>query len=105
MLAHSSGEWIASDWPVCAVADTATPRRKGAAPTYARGYALFTLVGIASEVDLDAPDLTTPGSSRRDPRGRTRTQTARWMAAVIEVVADGWRMGVEWWPTPRDCLN
>src|ERR1700741_4385855 len=36
MLAHSSGEWIASDWPVCPIADTATPRRMGAALTYAR---------------------------------------------------------------------
>ena len=60
LLAHSSGEWIASDWPVCAVTETATPRRMGAALTYARRYALFTLVGIAGEDDLDAPDLTTP---------------------------------------------
>src|ERR1700686_953098 len=57
VLAHGSGEWIASDWPVCAVSETATPRRMGAALTYARRYALFTLVGIAGEDDLDAPDL------------------------------------------------
>jgi hypothetical protein len=31
----------------------------GAALTYARRYALFTLVGIAGEDDLDAPDLGT----------------------------------------------
>jgi hypothetical protein len=49
-LAHSSGEWIASDWPVCAITETATPHRMGAALTYARRYALFTLVGIAGEV-------------------------------------------------------
>jgi ERF superfamily len=60
MLAHASGEWIASDWPVCAVSETATPHRMGAALTYARRYALFTLVGIAGEDDLDAPDLATP---------------------------------------------
>jgi hypothetical protein len=60
ILAHASGEGIASDWPVCAVSDTATPRRMGAALTYARRYALFTLVGIAGEDDLDAPDLATP---------------------------------------------
>ena len=60
MLAHSSGEWIASDWPVCAVSETATPHRMGAALTYARRYALFTLVGIAGEDDVDAPDLTAP---------------------------------------------
>jgi ERF superfamily len=57
MLAHASGEWIASDWPVCPVAETANPQRMGAALTYARRYALFTLVGIAGEDDLDAADL------------------------------------------------
>ena len=37
----------------------------GAALTYARRYALFTLVGIAGEDDLDAPDLV-----RRSALGR-----------------------------------
>jgi hypothetical protein len=60
VLAHSSGEWIASDWPVCGIAETATPQRMGTALTYARRYALFTLVGIAGEDDLDAPDLGGP---------------------------------------------
>ena len=75
VLAHSSGEWIASDWPVCAISETATPHRMGAALTYARRYALFTLVGIAGEDDLDAPDLVAPTpattlskESRRDNR-------------------------------------
>jgi ERF superfamily len=54
-LAHSSGEWISSDWPVCSVAETAAPHRMGAALTYARRYALFTLVGIAGEDDLVVP--------------------------------------------------
>ena len=56
-LAHSSGEWVSSDWPVCPVSETAAPHRMGAALTYARRYALFTLVGIAGEDDLDASDL------------------------------------------------
>ena len=60
VLAHASGEWIGSDWPVCAISETAAPHRMGAALTYARRYALFTLVGIAGEDDLDAPDLITP---------------------------------------------
>src|SRR5262249_41758890 len=65
VLAHASGEWIASDWPVCAISETVVPHRMGAALTYARRYALFTLVGIAGEDDLDAPGLiapTTPAS-------------------------------------------
>jgi hypothetical protein len=67
VLAHSSGEWIASDWPVCSLSETATPHRMGAALTYARRYALFTLVGIAGEDDLDAPNLQTPTSQAVEP--------------------------------------
>src|SRR5262247_2468531 len=73
MLAHASGEWIASDWPVCPVADTANPQRMGAALTYARRYALFTLVGIAGEDDLDAPDLCEVPPSSSTSRMPSRT--------------------------------
>jgi len=62
-LAHASGEWIASDWPVCALAEMPAPHRMGAALTYARRYGLFTLVGIAGEDDLDAPELPLQPSS------------------------------------------
>ena len=72
ILAHSSGEWMSSDWPVCAITETAAPHRMGAALTYARRYALFTLVGIAGEDDLDAPDLLTPSPSEtRTPSSST----------------------------------
>ena len=56
-LVHASGEWVSSDWPVCPASETAAPHRMGAALTYARRYTLFSLVGIAGEDDLDAPDL------------------------------------------------
>src|SRR5947209_2783875 len=79
MLAHSSGEWVSSDWPVCPVSETSAPHRMGAALTYARRYALFTLVGIAGEDDLDAPELGAappkaradqpPGPNRQEPNG------------------------------------
>jgi hypothetical protein len=70
VLAHASGEWISSDWPVCPVSETAAPQRMGAALTYARRYALFTLVGIAGEDDLDAPDLeAVPGTMADPPNG------------------------------------
>jgi hypothetical protein len=59
VIAHGSGEWIASDWPVCPTTQTSTPHLMGAALSYARRYALFALVGIAGEDDLDAPDLLT----------------------------------------------
>lgn len=77
VLAHASGEWIASDWPVCAVAETANPQRMGAALTYARRYSLFTLVGIAGEDDLDAPDLAAPTTQTAKPDAPTKTDSSR----------------------------
>ena len=82
MLAHSSGEWIASDWPVCTISETATPHRMGAALTYARRYALFTLVGLAGEDDIDAPDLNAPdpaqaGSQKRPNHSRNPGRSGR----------------------------
>jgi ERF superfamily len=67
ILAHSSGEWVCSEWPVCQISDIASAQRMGAALTYARRYALFTLVGIAGEDDLDAPDLGGDPSSTAGP--------------------------------------
>jgi ERF superfamily len=96
LLAHSSGEWIASYWPVCSVAEIANPQRMGAALTYARRYGLFTLVGIAGEDDLDAPDICmpapqpgpAPGSSiagLRLPYGKARGAARNLMPAVLAV--------------------
>ena len=101
MLAHASGEWIASDWPVCPIAETANPQRMGAALTYARRYALFTLVGIAGEDDLDAPDLCddprspTPSADERslkprDGQPRVQPRKARqWTASPRAGMASG----------------
>src|SRR6202051_2421708 len=68
VLLHTSGEWISSDWPVCQLSETAAPRRMGAALTYARRYALFTMVGIAGEDDLDA--MISPTTSPKETRHR-----------------------------------
>ena len=68
LLVHASGEWVSSTWPVCPAAEPSA-HIKGAALTYARRYGLFTLVGIAGEDDLDAPDLPISGSSD-DPGAR-----------------------------------
>src|ERR1700723_901250 len=73
LLVHASGEWISSDWPVCASSETAAPHRLGAALSYARRYALFTLVGIAGGDDLDAPDLVAP-TPQTKPSGPERTR-------------------------------
>ncbi|MGH7105660.1 MAG: ERF family protein, partial [Acetobacteraceae bacterium] len=56
LLVHASGEWVSSLWPVCPAGEPSA-QAKGAALTYSRRYALFALVGIAGEDDLDAPEL------------------------------------------------
>jgi hypothetical protein len=81
-LCHSSGEWISSDWPVCSLDDMASPKRMGAALTYARRYALFALVGIAGEDDLDAPDLLNTAEpaegDRKKPLSNGGSRGGRW---------------------------
>ena len=81
-LAHSSGEWIASDWPVCPITETSNPQRMGAALTYARRYALFTLVGIAGEDDLDAPNLCDGGRSLATPADERSLKAGQGQAPV-----------------------
>jgi ERF superfamily len=103
MLAHASGEWIASEWPVCTLAETSAPHRLGAALTYARRYALFTLVGmpartIWTRLILQRPPFRNsrrsllPEAVRTDPMetaivllGRHRTVLARWREAPRRV--------------------
>jgi len=73
-LAHASGEWIASDWPVCSVAETANPQRMGAALTYARRYALFTLVGMKHRVGRSRRHLGRWGARGQEQPHRNRCQ-------------------------------
>lgn len=68
LLAHASGEWISSDWPVCAAKEVEAPHRMGASLTYARRYALFALVGIAGEDDMDAPDAIAGPPAAPEPQ-------------------------------------
>src|ERR1700731_1170253 len=83
ILAHSSGEWVSSEWPVCPIADISSAQRMGAALTYARRYALFTLVGIAGEDDLDAPDLgADPNPAAELPRPPDQRKQSNGQAAA-----------------------
>jgi hypothetical protein len=84
ILAHASGEWLSSEWPVCPVAETAAPHRMGAALTYARRYALFTLVGIAGEDDLDATDLMGARGPASASNGRERSDSGSAITGHLE---------------------
>ena len=87
VLLHTSGEWISSDWPVCQLSETSAPRRMGAALTYARRYALFTMVGIAGEDDLDAPpDVTNDPAAAPKPISTAARAQSRHCAGPSEPV-------------------
>jgi hypothetical protein len=88
VLVHASGEWIASDWPVCGISETAAPHRMGAALTYARRYGLFTLVGIAGEDDLDAPDLADSSSEMGKKTSSTLSNAGQKTGSRDRVVRD-----------------
>ena len=104
-LAHASGEWVSSDWPVCPVSETAAPHRMGAALTYARRYALFTLVGIAGEDDLDAPDLavqTSEPSPQNGPSATKATSNGQLPPATAKtILAPAWAATVTGQPSYR----
>lgn len=110
MLAHSSGEWISSDWPVCATTEVAAPHRLGAALTYARRYALFALVGITGEDDFDAPDLPiTPQPATIAPAapglsGRSLHRTKLYSVPKSEEVRRKLLAELETIQTPDDLL-
>src|SRR3954468_23365796 len=87
VLAHSSGEWLSSDWPVCPVSETGAPQRMGAALTYARLHSLFALVGIAGDDDVDAPDLPVANSEAAVNPGEVNGQRA--LAGVPSVGSRG----------------
>jgi hypothetical protein len=72
----------------------------GAALTYARRYALFTLVGIAGEDDLDAPDLTND-----QPKGYNVVDAALTLSSKVApapVRSTPFRLGTPNNPTVRE---
>jgi ERF superfamily len=81
-LAHASGEWINSLWPVCHTSDIGHPKLMGAALTYARRYCLFTMVGLAGEDDMDAQDLDSPKGNRADEDSSTPAMPTEVAAAA-----------------------
>jgi hypothetical protein len=51
MLLHTSGQWIASEYPL---PSSGKPQEMGSATTYAKRYSLAAIVGIAADDDDDA---------------------------------------------------
>jgi ERF superfamily len=74
-LAHESGEWLSSEWPVCAVSETVAPRRMGAALSYARRYPSSLLWALQARTTLMPRIL--PKAGRRMPPTKPASLTWR----------------------------
>lgn len=65
MLAHTSGEWIASDLTLPAtMRDRLDAQAIGSAITYARRYGMQSILGVAAEVDDDGNSASDQGSKQ-----------------------------------------
>ena len=73
---------VSSEWPVCHIADISSAQRMGAALTYARRYALFALVGIAGEDDLEATDLAADPIRGQPPRSPGQRKHSNGQAGI-----------------------
>lgn len=63
-IGHASGQWIESEYPVCSLGGD--HQKMGGAMTYARRYALCSLVGIAADEDTDGAEAEkTPAQTTR----------------------------------------
>src|SRR4030088_120921 len=72
MLAHASGEWIASDWPVCPIADMASPPGGGGRrPPMPAAMPCSRWSASRGKTTLTRPTSTTAMRARLDqPMGR-----------------------------------
>jgi hypothetical protein len=59
-LGHASGQWIESEYPVCGL--LGDHQKMGSAMTYARRYALCSLLGVAADEDIDGQGAAAPAA-------------------------------------------
>jgi hypothetical protein len=68
-LLHESGQWMASDYPVCNI--NGDHQKMGGALTYSRRYALCSMVGVAADDDADGQ------GAAAEPAPKTRRSAAQ----------------------------
>jgi hypothetical protein len=97
-IAANETREIASDWPVCTINETASRHRMVATLT----YALFMLVGIAGEDDLDVPDLPSPETKTAvQEEITTSTSTGSWTVCSQATALRPSACGQDWLMTTR----
>ena len=103
-VVHLSGQWIESDYPVCSI--TGEHQKMGAAMTYARRYALTSLIGVAADEDADgngaesvrddhAADMRPPSRARVNSRAEAEAYVESALREIAEIDSVD-RLNV-WW--------
>jgi hypothetical protein len=77
MLLHTSGQWIASEYPL---PSSGKPQEMGSATTYAKRYSLAAIVGIAADDDDDADAAEKGGITVSAPKKPTAKYTDNYEA-------------------------
>ncbi len=88
-LVHKSGQWIESTYPVCSIG--MDHQKMGGALTYARRYALCSIVGVAAEDDLDgqgAGTVESKGKRKSAPSATLEERQAALNAAKDQVALE-----------------
>lgn len=100
-LHHESGQHIESEYPVCSL--NGNHQAMGAAMTYARRYALTSLIGVAAVDDTDGADAAPVGEGERVRLSSSQAKTEiNWEAIQKDIDAcetfkrlDNWAEKVE----------
>lgn len=85
-LAHTSGQYIASEYPLCP--DKQTPQGYGSAISYARRYALLGLLNLAAEDDDGNGASVSHQMPTTTPLNTVRTQNKGIPAATRGTVSE-----------------
>lgn len=87
LLGHTSGEWLESAFTVPGA--TATAQNVGSIITYARRYALASVLGVAPDEDVDGQTIPEPSSAKKaNPPARAATITGEQAARLATTLAD-----------------
>jgi hypothetical protein len=85
-LHHSSGQWVASEYPLPI---GAKPQELGSALTYARRYSLCAIACIAADDDDDAEQAEKVGQVASTPKGQTKAERETPEDPQYEIDANG----------------
>lgn len=84
-LLHSSGQWVASEYPL---PQAARPQELGSALTYAKRYSLSAIVGVAADDDDDAEGARAKDQTSSTPKAKEATRVNPHVTRPEDLVDD-----------------